>query len=110
MNLSPVAGGVRDLRTLYLPPFAAAVREEWGFDGYTFADHGGVHMLHSFHQTAHSPAEAGKQALEAGLDLEAPADYGYGDTLLQMARAGEVDVALVDQAVARILRVKFLAG
>jgi len=27
MNLSPVAGGVRDLRTLYLPPFAAAVRE-----------------------------------------------------------------------------------
>jgi beta-glucosidase len=141
MNLSPVAGGVRDLRTLYLPPFAAAVREagvlsvmpcyseyedmpahanrflltqvlreEWGFDGYTFADYGGVHMLHSFHHTAHSPAAAGKQALEAGLDLEAPSDYGYGDTLLQMVQAGEVDGALVDQAVARILRVKFRAG
>ena len=141
MNLAPVAGGVRDLRTLYLPPFEAAVREagalsvmpcyseyddvpahanrflltevlreEWGFQGYTFADYGGVHMLHSFHHTADSAAEAGKQALLAGLDLEAPADYGYGDTLLQMVQRGEVDVALVDQAVARILRVKFLAG
>ena len=27
VNLAPVAGGVRDLRTLYLPPFEAAIRE-----------------------------------------------------------------------------------
>lgn len=141
MNLAPVAGGVRDLRTIYLPPFEAAIREggalsvmpcyseyedvpahagkflltrvlreEWGFAGYTFADYGGVQMLHSFHRTAHSAAEAGKQALEAGLDLEAPAVYGYGEVLLETVRRGEVAAALVDRAVERILRVKFLAG
>lgn len=141
MNLAPVAGGVRDLRTTYLPPFQAAVceagalsvmpcyseyedlpahanrflltrvlREEWGFAGYTFADYGGVEMLDGFHHTAHGPAEAGKQALHAGLDLEAPGEYGYGRALLELVQSGEVDGALVDQAVARILRVKFLAG
>jgi len=141
LNLSPVAGGERDLRTLYLPPFRAAVteagalslmpcyseyegvpahaskklltrilREEWGFRGYTFSDYGGVMMLHRFHRVAATPAEAGRQALEAGLDLETPGDYGYGERLLDLVRRGEVPVALVDRAVARILRVKFLAG
>lgn len=141
MNLAPVAGGLHDLYTLYLPPFEAAIRragalsimpcyseyegvpahaskllltrilrEEWGFQGYVFADYGAVAMLESFHRTAHDAAEAGKQALEAGLDLEAPGDYGYGQKLLESVEQGEVAEALVDQAVARILRVKFLAG
>ena len=141
MNLAPVAGGLRDLRTLYLPPFQAAVceagalslmpayseyegvpasanrllltrilREEWGFRGYVFADYGAVSMLHTFHRTAHDAAEAGRQALAAGLDLEAPADYGFGDCLLALVGKGSVPVAQIDQAVTRILRVKFLAG
>jgi len=141
MNLAPVAGGLRDLRTLYLPPFQAAVkeagvlsvmpaysdydgvpatsskllltrvlREEWAFQGYVFADYGAVHMLHSFHKTAASAEEAGQQALAAGMDLEAPSDYGFGDRLLGLVKKGQVDVALIDQAVSRILRVKFLAG
>jgi beta-glucosidase len=141
MNLAPVAGGVRDLRTLYLPPFQAAIceagalslmpayseyegvpasanrllltrilREEWGFRGYVFADYGAVSMLHTFHRTAHDAAEAGRQALAAGMDLEAPADYGFGASLLELVGKGLVPVAQVDQAVTRILRVKFLAG
>ncbi|NPV47526.1 MAG: glycosyl hydrolase [Armatimonadetes bacterium] len=141
MNLAPVAGGLHDLYTLYLPPFEAAIRragalsvmpcyseyegipahaskllltrvlrEEWGFQGYVFADYGAVAMLETFHRTAHDATEAGKQALEAGLDLEAPSDYGYGQALLEAVEKGEVAEALVDQAVGRILRVKFLAG
>ena len=141
MNLSPVACGPRELRTLYLPPFKAAVqeagilsvmpayseldgvpahaskllltdilREEWGFEGYTFSDYGGIQMLHSFHRTAHDAAEAGRQALSAGCDLEAPVTYGYGPELLRALQNGSVPVELVDQAVSRILRVKFLAG
>ena len=141
VNLAPVAGGMRELRTVYLPPFEAAVteagvgsvmpcyseydgipapaselllrrvlREEWGFQGYTFSDYFAVGMLHTFHRTAHSPEEAGKQALEAGMDLEAPEDYGFGDRLLGLVNKGEVSIDLVDQAVARILRAKFLAG
>ncbi len=141
VNLSPVAGGLRDLYTLYLPPFRAAVveagalcvmpayseydgvpasaskllltrvlREQWGFRGYTFSDYGGIHQLHTFHKTAHSPAEAGAQALRAGMDLEAPGDYGFGAALLDLVSRGEVSADLVDRAVERILRVKFLAG
>jgi beta-glucosidase len=141
MNLAPVAGGLHDLYTLYLPPFEAAIRragalsimpcyseyegvpahaskllltrvlrEQWGFQGYVFADYGAVSMLQSLHRTAHDAAEAGRQALEAGLDLEAPGDYGYGQCLLEMVHRGEVAEALVDQAVTRVLRVKFLAG
>ena len=141
VNLAPVAGGLRDLRTIYLPPFKAAVTEagvlsvmpayseydgvpasaskllltrvlceEWGFQGYTFSDYGAVSMLHTFHKTAHTPPEAGKQALEAGMDLEAPGDYGFGEHLLSMVKKGEVSVDRIDRAAARVLRVKFLAG
>ena len=141
VNLAPVAGGLRELRTAYLPPFKAAVceagalsvmpayseydgipasasrllltqilREEWGFQGYVFSDYGAIGMLHTFHKTARSPEEAGKQALEAGLDLEAPEDYGFGDRLLGLVAKGGVSVDLIDRAVARILRVKFLSG
>jgi len=141
INIAPVAGGERELRAFYLPPFKAAVveagihsimpcyseydgipahaskflltrilRQEWGFLGYIFADYGGVHLLKETHRTARTAAQAGKQALEAGLDLEACEEYGFGDELLKLARKGEIAVALIDRAVARILRIKFLAG
>jgi len=141
LNLGPVAGGERELRSLYLPPFKAAVieagvhsimpcyseydglpahasrflltrilREEWAFRGYTFSDYGAVQMLETTHHIAGGPSEAGKQALEAGLDMEALGDYGFGDRLLNLVRRGEVSLDLIDRAVARILRIKFLAG
>ena len=86
------------------------LREEWGFRGYVFADYGGVSMLRRLHRTAHSAAEAGKQAVEAGMDLEAPGEYAYGEHLLELVRNGEVGVELIDRAAARILWAKFLAG
>jgi len=86
------------------------LREEWGFQGYVFSDYGAVGMLHSFHHTAATLAEAGKQALDAGMDLEAPSAHAFGDRLLGLVRKGEVPVDLIDQAVYRILRLKFLAG
>ncbi|GAG48564.1 unnamed protein product, partial [marine sediment metagenome] len=141
VNLAPVAGGTRELRTAYLPPFKAVVteagvlcvipayseydgipasaskllltrvlREEWGFRGYVFSDYGAITMLHTLHKTAHTRAEAARQALEAGMDLEAPNEECFGDRLLGLVRRGEVSVDLIDRSVARILRLKFLAG
>ena len=86
------------------------LREQWGFRGYVFSDYGAVHMLMNFHRTAHDAAEAGRQALEAGMDLEAPEDFGFGAPLLRLVRKGAVPVELVDQAAGRVLRAKFLAG
>jgi len=141
LNLAPVLAGERELHSVYLPPFQAAVvegkagcvmtayseldgvpstasrllfteilREAWGFEGYVISDYSSIEMLHRFHGTAASPGEAGRQAISCGVDLEAPHAYGFGPALRAMIEAGEVDVSLVDQAVSRILRMKFLSG
>ena len=86
------------------------LRQEWGFRGYTFSDYGAIHFLHSNHKTAASFTEAGLQALEAGLDMEAPQIFGYSHGLLRLVKSGKVSIELVNQAVLNILRVKFLAG
>jgi len=86
------------------------LREEWGFEGYVFSDFGGVRMLHSLHHVAATVAEAGRQGLAAGVDLEAPAAESYGDGLLELVEKGLIPVEWIDRAVGRILRAKFLAG
>ncbi len=141
LNLAPVAGGLRELRTTFFPPFKAAImeagalsvmpayhdydgipcssseflltrvlREEWRFQGYVFSDYAAIALLHKLHKTATSAGEAGRQALKAGMDLEAPADYGFGAALLELVRKGVVSMELIDRALSRILRAKFLAG
>lgn len=67
-------------------------------------------MLHNFHHTAESAAEAGAQALEAGMDLEAPSEYGFGQSIKGLLDAGRISMEAVDRAVERILSVKFRLG
>jgi len=86
------------------------LRDEWNFKGYTFSDYGAISMLHTFHMTADSPEEAGRQALEAGMDFEAPGTYGFNDKLMELVRTGVVSGKTLDRAVSNVLRVKFLAG
>jgi beta-glucosidase len=84
-------------------------RGEWGFDGYVYADWGGVGMNFGFHQVAASLQEGAELAITAGLDMEAPSGAAFatlGDSLAQ----GRLDQAVVDTAVRRILRAKFRAG
>jgi len=52
---------------------------------------------------------AARTALESGVDVELPAVATF-KTLLQQVRDGRVSEALVDRAVGRVLRVKFLTG
>lgn len=86
------------------------LREELGFEGYVVSDFGAVEMLHSFHHVAADPVEAGVLALNAGMDMEAPAPFGFGEEFRQAAREGKIDLAQIDQAVERILFVKFSLG
>ena len=63
------------------------LRDELGFDGYTVSDFGAIPMLHGFHKVAATPLEAGCQALWAGIDMEAPSRYGFGDPLIVSDRS-----------------------
>jgi len=140
LNLSPAAIGPRELREVYFPPFKAAVeagvlsvmpsyneidgipcssskillreilRKEWGFQGYTFSDYGAIPMLRHVHRTASSLTGSVKLAVEAGMDMDTPCWWGYGKKLPKLVESGQISIELINQAVSRILRVKFLAG
>lgn len=86
------------------------LREKWGFEGQVVSDYGALKMLHTFQKVAPDKRTAGEMALKAGVDVEAPQVFGFGPELLEAVEKGEVDVALVDEAVRRVLRHKFQMG
>ena len=65
-------------------------------------------MLQSFHKTAHTPKEAAWQALSAGLDVEASSNC-YPE-LIEGFYSGELNISVLDEAVARVLYAKFKMG
>uniref|UniRef100_UPI0040492F02 beta-xylosidase/alpha-l-arabinosidase n=1 Tax=Georgenia sp. M64 TaxID=3120520 RepID=UPI0040492F02 len=86
------------------------LRERWGFDGTVVADYFGVAFLHALHGVAADLGDAAGQALAAGVDIELPTGNAYLAPLAEKIRAGEVDEALVDRAVLRVLRQKEALG
>jgi beta-glucosidase len=133
-----VSVGENTLRNLHLRPFKAAVeagvctvmaafndvdgvpmhahrhllrdvlKGEWGFDGVVVADWNGIGQL--VHQgVAENLRDAARQAIEAGVDLDM-CSGSYAAHLADLVRCGEVDEALVDDAVRRVLTLKFRLG
>jgi beta-glucosidase len=96
------------------------LKQEWGFDGVVESDYTAVAELRACpprtpaegpcgHGVAADGPDAAALALNAGTDSEMVSTYvrDYGAQLL---RDGKVSMARVDDAVRRILRVKFRAG
>src|SRR6266516_2711720 len=128
----------RTLREVYLPPYRAALdagaatvmtsfneigglpstaspwlmttllRREWGFRGFVVSDYTAVAELRN-HGVADSRAEAGKLALEAGVDMDMVSRI-YVDDLPALVRAGRIPLAVVNEAVRRVLRAKAALG
>lgn len=126
------------LRQVYLPPYQAAVdagaavvmcafnsldsvpetenpytlteilRHEWGFDGFVRADYNAVAELMA-HGVALDGADAAREALLAGVDLDMASSL-YRTRLVGLVRGGMVPASAIDEAVRRILRVKFALG
>ena len=86
------------------------LREEFGFQGHAVSDFGAVNMLSSVHHAAQDAHDAGLMALRAGIDVEAPSPWGFGECLKEAVESGEVPMALIDRAVSRVLYVKFKTG
>jgi beta-glucosidase len=139
-NTAPAIASPRALREVFLPPFEAAIREahalsvmasyneidgvpshenrwlitdllrgEWGFAGVVVSDYFGVALLKDTHHVVADLPAAGRVALEAGVDIELPEPGGYSSLGAEL-RAGRIKQATLDQAVARVLRAKFLLG
>ena len=128
----------RNLREVYFPPFKAAVdqgvgtfmsafndlngvpasanpytltrvlRDEWKFDGFVVSDYTSVEELMK-HGTAANGAEAAGQALNAGVDMEMVSRL-YGKHGGDLIKEGKLTQRNVDEAVRRILRIKFRLG
>ncbi|HEV7502704.1 MAG TPA: glycoside hydrolase family 3 N-terminal domain-containing protein, partial [Vicinamibacteria bacterium] len=85
------------------------LRQEWGFDGLVVSDYYAIDQLVSRHGVAVDLADAARQAIDAGVDVELPDIAAYA-TLTDLVKSGRVAQATLDRAVARVLRAKFLAG
>lgn len=126
------------LREIYFPPFKAAtdagvgtfmsafndlngvpasanpftltkvLRDEWKFDGFVVSDYESVKELMN-HRVAASEAEAVRQALAAGVEMEMVSRL-YNKHAAQLIKEGKLSQATLDEAVRRILRIKFRLG
>jgi beta-glucosidase len=85
------------------------LRREWGFTGFVASDYYAVDQLINRHHVARDRADAARQSLDAGVDLELP-DPDAFPTIAEMVKDGRLAEATVDRAVLRILRAKFLVG
>jgi beta-glucosidase len=128
----------RQLREVYFPPFKAAVdagvgtlmsafndlngvpasansytltkvlRGEWKFDGFVVSDYTSVEELIN-HGLAANGKDAAREALNAGVDMEMVSRL-YNQHAAELMKERQLSLPTIDEAVRRILRVKFRLG
>jgi beta-glucosidase len=94
--------------TAHAPLLTDVLRKEWGFNGFVVSDWTAVLELMN-HGTALDGASAATQALSAGVDMDMESHL-YGPEVPRLVREGRLDLAGVDEAVRRVLRVKLALG
>ena len=127
-----------ELRNVYLRPFQAAVdagvatfmssfsdlngipatanaflmrqilRDEWGFDGFVVSDYDSVRQL-AIHGLTENDRESAFEAVSAGVDMEM-AGGAYASELQDLVEQGRLDMRVIDETVANILRIKIRMG
>ncbi|MQM25624.1 beta-xylosidase/alpha-l-arabinosidase [Glycomyces albidus] len=90
--------------------FTDLLRDTWGFDGVVVADYFAVTFLRTLQRVAATDGEAAARALWAGIDVELPSVAAYGAPLVEAVRSGDLDEALVDRALQRVLEQKIELG
>lgn len=84
------------------------LRGKWGFRGFVTSDFGSITELR-LHGIAKDDAEAARKALLAGIDMDMMGDV-YHKHLASEVTAGRVPMKALDEAVRRVLRVKYHLG
>ncbi|HWU96679.1 MAG TPA: glycoside hydrolase family 3 C-terminal domain-containing protein, partial [Sphingomonas sp.] len=139
-NIGPASLGERTLREDFFPPFEKAVtqlpvravmasyneidgipshankwllhdvlRGEWGFKGAVVSDYFAIRELVTRHHMYKDVKDAGARALDAGVDVETPDGEGFNQ-LIALVRGGKVSTGQIDNAVRRVLEMKFEGG
>jgi len=87
------------------------LRGELGLQGFVVSDWMDIKKLVGVHHIAANEKEATRIAVLAGIDMSmVPSDYSFSDLLLQLVQEEKVPVSRVDEAVRRILTVKYQVG
>ena len=84
------------------------LRREWGFRGFVVSDWTSVKEVIE-HGIANDGATAARKAILAGVDMDMEGGL-YLNELAAQVKSGKVPMQVVDEAVRRILRVKFALG
>ena len=85
------------------------LRDRWGFDGFVFSDLGSVEGIATSHRTVSDIKQAAVAALKAGVDTDLGGN-AYGKNLEQALKENLITAEELDNAVARVLRLKFGMG
>jgi len=87
------------------------LRKELGFRGVVVSDWEDIIRLHTRHLVAATPRQAVAMAVNAGVDMSmVPNDYSFFDLLKEAVEKKEVPVSRIDEAVGRILTLKYAVG
>ncbi len=87
------------------------LRQELGFKGVAVSDWEDIKKLVNIHRVAATEKDATRMAVLAGIDMSmVPSDYSFSDNLLALAKEGAVPQSRIDEAVRRILTLKFELG
>jgi len=87
------------------------LRKELGFEGLIVSDWEDIKRLHDRHNVASTPRAAVVMAVNAGIDMSmVPNDFSFFDLLKEAVQKNEVPMNRIDDAVRRILLLKFKLG
>ena len=84
------------------------LKGKWNFKGFVVSDWGSIGEMVN-HGNVKDSKEAAQLAITAGSDMDMESN-SYRYNLAQLVQEGKVDIALIDDAVKRILRKKFELG
>ena len=87
------------------------LKGEMKFKGFVVSDWEDIRRLYTRDRVATSPKDAVHMAVMAGIDMSmVPLDFSFYDLLLECVKDGSVPVSRIDDAVSRILTVKYQLG
>lgn len=84
------------------------LKQDWGFTGFVVSDWGSINEMMA-HGYAKNQSKAAQFAVQAGSDMDMES-YAYRNHLQQLVNDGLVNESSINDAVKRILRVKFELG